>query len=214
MASTLCPFCKCVTHMTVRWGSITDQGYFVRFSATCDQCREPSTGAAVIDARAVAADSMDLSLVTRSLASVEDSDIEWWPKVGAVQEVEDVPDAIGRAAREAYSSASVGNHMAAILMARTVVEATAKNKGITSGTLAAKIDKMRDEQLIRPGIAEQAHEVRFAGNDMAHGDIDVPVDATDSEEILALMGEVLSEVFQGPARLARIRAKRAATAAL
>ena len=43
---------------------------------------------------------------------------------------------------------------------------------------------------------------------MAHGDIDVPIDETDSEEILALMAEVLSEVFQGPARVARVKAKR------
>jgi hypothetical protein len=100
--------------------------------------------------------------------------------------------------------------MAAILMARTVVEATAKNKGITTGTLAAKINAMKDAGLIRPAIAEQAHEVRFAGNDMAHGDIEAPVEETDSEELLALMAEVLSEVFQGPARLERIRAKRGA----
>ena len=122
--------------------------------------------------------------------------------------MEDVPPHIAKAAREAYSSASIGNHMAAILKARTEVEATAKAKEISKGSLYDKINAMRDAQLIRPAIAEQAHEVRFAGNDMAHGDIDFAPDATDSEEILALMGEVLSEVFQGPARLARIRAKR------
>ncbi len=43
---------------------------------------------------------------------------------------------------------------------------------------------------------------------MAHGDIlDVP-DAEDAAEVLSLMDEVLNEVFQGPARTARIRAKR------
>jgi hypothetical protein len=135
-------------------------------------------------------------------------EVEWWPKVGVAPAVEDVPPAIARAAREAYASASVGNHIAAILMARTVVEATAKNKGITVGTLSAKINSMKDAGLIRPAIAEQAHEVRFAGNDMAHGDIEALVGETDSEELLALMAEVLSEVFQGPARLERIRAKR------
>jgi hypothetical protein len=98
--------------------------------------------------------------------------------------------------------------MAAILMARTVVEASAKANGIGTGNLASKINSMREKGLIRPAIAEQAHEVRFAGNNMAHGDIDASVDSTDSEELLALMAEVLSEVFQGPARLERIRAKR------
>ncbi|MDQ1083094.1 hypothetical protein QE392_003439 [Microbacterium proteolyticum] len=98
--------------------------------------------------------------------------------------------------------------MAAILMARTVIEATAKAKGYTRGTLASKIEDLRDGNLIRPAIADEAHEVRFAGNDMAHGDIDVQPNSNDAEEILALMSEVLSEVFQGPARMARVRAKR------
>lgn len=137
----------------------------------------------------------------------ERGDIEWWPKTGETPEVIDVPESISRAAKEAYSSASVGT---AILMARTVVEATAKNKGILKGSLATKINQLAAHSYVRPAISEQAHEVRFAGNDMAHGDIDVEPDATDSEEILALMAEVLAEVFQGPARLERIRNKRKA----
>ncbi|OIH95241.1 hypothetical protein BIU90_02920 [Curtobacterium sp. MCBA15_001] len=135
-------------------------------------------------------------------------EISWLPLSAESPEVLDVPPAIARAAKEAYSSRSVGNQMAAVLMARTVVEATAKAKGIEGKTLAAKINGMREADLIRPDIAELAHEVRFAGNEMAHGDIDVPIDETDAEEILALMAEVLSEVFQGPARVARVKAKR------
>ena len=98
-----------------------------------------------------------------------------------------------------------GNLMASILMAPTAVEATAKAKGIVDGTLASKINALKCADLIRPAIAELTHEVRFAGNDMAHGDINVVPDETDVEEVLALMAEVLREVFQGPASLERIR---------
>ncbi|WP_307453851.1 DUF4145 domain-containing protein [Microbacterium proteolyticum] len=136
------------------------------------------------------------------------NEIAWLPRVGVTPAVDDVPQHIASAARQAYSSASIGNNMAAILMARTVIEATAKAKGYTRGTLASKIEDLRDGNLIRPAIADEAHEVRFAGNDMAHGDIDVQPNSNDAEEILALMSEVLSEVFQGPARMARVRAKR------
>jgi hypothetical protein len=156
--------------------------------------------------------STDLNHVRTSLKGHEDT-LEWWPKIGVVPSVDDVPPHITNAAREAYSSASVGNHMASILMARTVVEATAKAKGIKSGTLAHKINALREQQLIRPSIAEQAHEIRFMGNDMAHGDIDDQPTALDSEETLALMAEVLSEVFQGPAKLARLRGRRTGGAA-
>lgn len=207
MLSTLCPFCERLSHMTLVWGRIHDEGQRARVAATCDNCSNLSVARGQIDYGRYANDTTDLAHVARAINGYED-ELEWWPKSGATPEVKDVPDGIARAAREAYSSASVNNHMAAILMARTVVEATAKAKAITNGNLASKINALRDQGFIRPAIAEQAHEVRFMGNDMAHGDIDEAPDAIDSEEILALMGEVLSEVFQGPARLARIRNRR------
>jgi hypothetical protein len=179
----------------------------VRFAATCDNCNYISAAEGSVENLVVGYETSDLNYVTQSVDATVGT-VEWWPKVGTSPVVGDVPESIARAAREAYSSASVGNHMAAILMARTIVEATAKAHEITTGTLFSKINAMMEAGLIRPAIAEQAHEVRFAGNDMAHGDIDVAPDAADSEEILALMAEVLSEVFQGPARLKRIRQKR------
>lgn len=207
MASLTCPFCARFSHVTIRWGLTNRTGKHVRFAATCDQCGNLVSGETRVQDAVYGASSESLDVIRQTVA-LNESAIEWWPKVGSSPTVEDVPEAIGRAAREAYSSASVSNHMAAILMARTVIEACAKHRGIVKGTLSSKIDAMRDDQLIRPAIAEQAHEVRFAGNDMAHGDIDVAPDAVDSEEILALMSSVLTEVFQDPARLARIRAKR------
>jgi hypothetical protein len=207
MPSTLCPFCERIAHMTIRWGIHSAHGAIVQFAATCDNCSRLSSAQGRLGQPITSRDTSDPSTVEQSVAAVGER-IEWWPKVGTAPAVNDVPDPIARAAREAYSSASVGNHMAAILMARTVVEATAKANEITSGNLSAKINAMMEAGLIRPAIAAQAHEVRFAGNDMAHGDVDVAPESADSEEILALMAEILSEVFQGPARLERIRQKR------
>lgn len=211
MFSNLCAFCEKNSHMTVKWGIAESKTLAVRFAATCDNCQNVSVGRGLASESFYPHNTTELSVVNSAVSSAAASgDIEWWPKIGETPEVIDVPEAISRAAREAYSSASVGNHMAAILMARTVVEATARNKGIRKGNLAGKIDELATQSFIRPAISEQAHEVRFAGNDMAHGDIDVEPGPTDSEEILALMAEVLAEVFQGPARLERIRNKRKA----
>ncbi|GAA3330637.1 hypothetical protein GCM10017712_04620 [Curtobacterium citreum] len=195
--------------MTPRWGRVYKQGTQFRVAATCDNCWKLLVGeGAGTDVTGNGYSSTEsLDQVNLAVARYGRSLI-WLPLAAETPEVVDVPQSIGRAAKEAYASAAVGNHMAAILMARTVIEATAKEKGITDGTLAAKINAMRDGQLIRPAIAAQAHEVRFAGNDMAHGDIDVAPEPVDAEEILALMGSVLTEVFQDPARLERIRAKR------
>lgn len=67
---------------------------------------------------------------------------------------------------------------------------------------------MLDLKLIRPHTQEAAHELRFLGNDMAHGDFVDPVDAEDADEVLEVMSEILNEVYQGPARIHRMRAKR------
>jgi hypothetical protein len=97
---------------------------------------------------------------------------------------------------------------AAILLARGVLEATAKDKGITSGGLFAKIDRMHQERLVRPDVRDGAHEVRAFGNDMAHGDFIQHVTPEEADLVLALMDEVLVEVYQSPARVARAQAAR------
>ena len=68
----------------------------------------------------------------------------------------------------------------AVALARAVVEATAKAKGVTSGTLVRKIDKLAEERLIRLAVADQAHEIRHLGNDVAHGDLADLVSKEDS----------------------------------
>lgn len=210
MASTLCPYCSKFAHLTIRWGLLHHSDTQVRAAATCDNCfRLVVSEGRGKNLGGTSHDSEDLGRIRTAIASAAET-LQWLPLAAEAPAVEDVPEAIARAAKEAYSSASVGNYMAAILMARTVIEASAKDRGITSGNLKTKIDAMKDADLIRPAMAAQAHEVRFAGNDMAHGDIDIAPDAIDAEEILALMGSVLAEVFQDPARLERIRAKRAA----
>jgi hypothetical protein len=121
----------------------------------------------------------------------------------------DVPSEIAAAATEAYRCRLVAHsYRAAVLLARSVVEATAKQKGIRTGGLADKIDKMHEMQLIRPDVRDGAHEVRYLGNDMAHGDFVQQVTPEDADLVLALMSEVLVEVYQSPARLAMAQAKR------
>lgn len=174
----------------------SDGQLFVQGAFSCDNC-------------------FRLSAASRrygSHSSIDDvqaeAQLEWQPRVAVTRDFPDVPEHIACAAKEAHASHSINSLMSAILMARTVVEATAKHKGITSGNLVAKIDAMEQADLIRESTAEAAHEIRHFGNDMAHGDIaDLP-DAEDAAEVLALMDEVLNEVFQGPARTQRIKDKR------
>jgi hypothetical protein len=135
---------------------------------------------------------------------------EWYPLHAIGKEFPDVPQQIAEAASEAYKCANISAFRGAVLLARSVIEATAKDKGVTQGSLVAKIDELFNQRLIREHIRDGAHEVRHLGNDMAHGDFVSPVPGEDADLILILMSEILDEVYQSPARVARARAARAA----
>lgn len=134
-----------------------------------------------------------------------------WPQEASGKDFPDVPPPIAEAADEVYRCLSINAHRAAVALARAVVEATAKDKGITKGQISAKIDEMAKQGLIREGTREAAHEVRFKGNDAAHGDIaGTPMTPEEAAEVVALMDEVLVEVYQSPARVQRVRESRKA----
>jgi hypothetical protein len=173
---------------------------------SCDQCKNFSVATSPRADPEKGHTPLDVARTRR--------DDEWaWSPQGTERRVyADVPDAIARVASEAHACASIGARTGAILLARTVVEATAKDQGVVSGNLVSKIDALKDKNLIRPGIAEAAHEIRHLGNDMAHGDLEDAPDHADADDVLALMAQVLSEVYQGPALVAKMRARRGASA--
>lgn len=196
--------------MTFRWGELITSRLYdsprdaLQVSATCDNCRHASLAYAY-----------DYSTSGGNYESyfrnTPDENFEWFPRVGSSPDFPDVPGHIAKAAKEAHAGFSINSLMAAILMARTVVEATAKHKGIATGNLLSKIDAMASQNIVREDTKDAAHEIRHLGNDMAHGDISDLPDRDDVADVLALMDEVLNEVFQGPAKTARLRARRGAS---
>jgi hypothetical protein len=57
----------------------------------------------------------------------------------------------------------VGALRGAIMLARAVIEATAKDKGVTNGSLSQKIDRLHERGCIRTYLRDGAHEVRYQG---------------------------------------------------
>lgn len=204
MTSTLCAFCEKYSHVTPMWASLgnADGRSYLQAAARCDNCGRASLGVAWAYYSVSNTDPKDRFNYT------PDAAFQWFPRIGASPEFPDVPAHVARAASEAHAAYSINAFMAAVLMARTVVEATAKEKGVPKGNLLAKIDELASKSIIRNDTKEAAHEIRHLGNDMAHGDISDLPDAEDVADVLALMDEVLNEVFQGPAKTARLRARR------
>jgi uncharacterized protein DUF4145 len=134
--------------------------------------------------------------------------VSWTPHVVRGKDFPDVPGHIASAADEAYKCRSIDALRGSILLARGVVEATAKERGVEKGRLYDKIEALHAQGDIRGFTKDAAHELRFLGNDMAHGDFVNEVDSDDADAVLDVMAEILSEVYQGPARVNRMKAKR------
>ncbi|WP_328473661.1 DUF4145 domain-containing protein [Streptomyces sp. NBC_00448] len=187
---------------------------FVQFSVTATGGHAPVPAAPGVRPRLVptfwemytcpACNAASIALVAHEDGEDESVFLRWVPDKPPVRGYPDsVPKAIAGAAAEAHSSLRVGNIQAAVLMARTTVEATAKAKGITSGNLVAKIDALYAQHLIYEHVRDAAHEVRFAGNDAAHGDlVDDPISADEAATIVELMDMLLDGVFIAPAKTA------------
>ncbi|MEH3033744.1 MAG: DUF4145 domain-containing protein [Aeromicrobium erythreum] len=189
-----------------RWIEEPNDNWVVVGTVSCDECKWHSLAYGIYQSP-YPPDAEGM------WSTLEEPDL-WLPAHGTGQTYEDgVPDHIASAASEAHSCHSIGAYRAAILMARSVIEATAKAKGIKTGSLFVKIDAMTEKSLLRPLIQTAAHEVRAFGNDMAHGDFEEVVTNEDSAEVLGLMAEVLHEVWQSPTRIARRKAKREARGA-
>jgi hypothetical protein len=205
MASGTCWVCENVAHMTLVKGSESLTSGFWRDTVMgcfrCDNCGALSI--AIAKGRPGKQNLLDW-LASRS-------HLQWQPQVMAEvpeHEFPDVPSEIADAAAEAYACREVADACrAAVLLARSVIEAVAKDKGITKGTLLAKIDAMSD--MIRPHVRDGAHEVRLFGNDMAHGDFVRNISLEDADLVLTLMSEVLDDVYQSPARVKRAQDARA-----
>ncbi len=133
----------------------------------CDYCGYPN----IAMKQRLRGGNMDLGELRFAYDNDEQAQYLYWlPDEPLGREFEEVPEHIADAASEAYACFSIRSYRAAILMARSVLEATAKDKGVEKGNLASKIDALADKGVISPQIKDEAHEIRYLGNDMAHGD--------------------------------------------
>lgn len=203
MASRICWNCRTSAHHTIKSAPAKARGEDRWFAAMqCDSC-------GVLSVAFVRAAFRDSTSAQSWIVNPENA-LGWEPRIIEGEVYSDVPTHIAQAASEAHTCRSVGAFRGAIMLARAVVEATAKDKGITGGNLAVKIEKMLEAHMIRPLVKDTADEIRFMGNDMAHGDFVVPVDENDADDVLAFMAEVLNEVYQAPARMNARREERLA----
>lgn len=188
-----CPHCGAYANFTHRWSDrYNDDSWGKSPRAglyTCDHC------------------SLPIAVVYTD--AIQPGIERYWPINASGKEFPDVPEALAATANEAHICLNARAPRGAVALARAVVEAIAKNMGITQGTLRDKIERLYAAGHISEAMKEAAHEIRFAGNEAAHGDlIAESLTIEDAEEIVSLMDTMLERVYQEPAQVARIRQQR------
>jgi hypothetical protein len=193
MAALTCPHCGVYARFTKVWESTLheDDPWAEHMGCfTCDHCGRP------------------ISAILNSFGMDQ-----FWPTSVRGKDFPDVPKTLADAASQAHLCLSAGSPMGAVVVARAVVEAVAKHHGITNGNLKKKIDRLHAEGHITATMQAAATEIRFAGNEAAHGDVGAEVVEErpvieDAAEIVGLMDSILERLYQEPARIAKIRTKR------
>jgi hypothetical protein len=192
VAALTCPHCGVYARFTMVWERKSDpEDPWDEPAAcyTCDHCDKPI--AVIPDAYGMIA--------------------QFWPTMVKGRGFPEVPKPLAEAASQAHVCLSAGSAIGAVAVARAVVEAVAKDHGITKGDLKSKIERLHSDGHISATMRDAATEIRFAGNEAAHGDlVDERPGIEDATEIVSLMNSMLYRVYQEPARVAKIRTKREA----
>ncbi|WP_341257074.1 DUF4145 domain-containing protein [Gordonia malaquae] len=208
MPNTTCWSCDAITqHEIIAPPSVQEKqdGYGRAYCAVFGAFRCVSCNAIAVGIQLEEAYKLPSEHVLKDWLAQSD-DLIWRPSAGMTRTYEDVPPHIAEAATEAYECDKRQHFRASILLARSVVEATAKEVGITKGRLVDKIEKLYEGNWIREHVKNGADSVRAFGNDMAHGDFVQPVTEEESTLVVALMEEILAEVFQSRAKVAKAQA--------
>lgn len=210
MLAGTCAFCGNQTHFTAGSARVGDSRrqlaagqyrYSIEVAATCDACQRfnSAVGTTRSANRVLAAGA----ILGESAASVEGEAMtidSWSPPPMRPVNTTFIPAAVAAYLREASDAYSVGAYRAVLLLVRSIVEATAKEKGITTGSLVQKVNSLLEQGHIRRGTSDMAHALRILGNDMAHGDIDAVPTQEDADDALTIARFVLDDVYVADAR--------------
>jgi hypothetical protein len=114
----------------------------------------------------------------------------------------DIPDRSRAFLEQAVNSMS--SPAGAVMLAASSVDAMLKVKGLTSGSLYARIEQAAKNHLITQEMAQWAHEVRLDANDQRHSDdsasLPTTAEAQKCIDFALALGQFL---FVLPARVQR-----------
>lgn len=216
MLQGLCAFCGNQTHFTARIGRVAavrrrpfngsaarqELRHSFEVAATCDACHRfnVASGSTAWTLEAEGSKGQILDALNASKRGESMTIEKWSPPPLRPVDVSFIPPGVAGFLQEAHDAASIGAYRAVLLLVRSTIEATARDKGVSDGSLVQKINALHAAQHLRTGTKDMAHALRILGNDMAHGEINQVPTQEDADDALIIARFVLDDVYVADAR--------------
>jgi hypothetical protein len=120
---------------------------------------------------------------------------------------EEYPEVVRENYAEALRSLNGNNPKAAVIMARSALQAATRQHGAKGANLNQEIEYLADNHIIPKALKDWAHELRDGGNLVGHPEPDKTIDMADAEELLALAESLFEYLYVIPQQLERRRAR-------
>lgn len=119
------------------------------------------------------------------------------------------PATVGRYWLQAKRNLSDENWDAAVLMARSSLQAALRNTDAKGHNLKQEIDFLADKGILPPILQEWAHNLRELGNDTAHPRIETAeTSAKDASDIVHFLDFFLEYLYDLPKRIAEYTGRK------
>ncbi|WP_419604186.1 DUF4145 domain-containing protein [Thiolapillus sp.] len=116
---------------------------------------------------------------------------------------ETLPDKAKDLLEQAIDS-SINAPAGAVMLTASSIDAMLKAKGLTEGSLYARIKKAAEQNLITEDMADWAHEVRLNANDQRHADESASLPTSeDAKRVIDFVQALGMVLFVLPARVRR-----------
>jgi hypothetical protein len=119
-----------------------------------------------------------------------------------------IPKDIARAFLEARMCFRIKAFTAAAIMCRKTLEGICLVHGIKSGTLADKLEKLKDNSVIENRLFEWAEALRTMGNEAAHG-VESIISPEDAKDTLEFTEALIEYVFTYRDKFEEFKKRRA-----
>ena len=111
--------------------------------------------------------------------------------------------------KQAHDNLGNENYEAAVLMARSALQAVTRSQGAKGDNLYEEIEDLAGAGVLPEVIKTWSHEVRLLARPAAHPGVDEPeTDSRDAKDIVTFLDFLLEYIYDLPARISEYRKRR------